>query len=296
MKFPPENFEMLRQFLIMLKHGEIELDVGKKSMKALIQMVSDPDTVAINNIVSLAERTNISPASITRLAKLLGFKGFNQFQLIFKLRTKTPSDYYSQKAKLLIETKNKRPKSIFENQLISTVENMRYCINQSSDDDLNKSASLLARSSRVFIFGHKQSSAMANILRYGLCLLRHNVQVLGQYEHGLAIALGQLRQNDLVVIFSSAPYSNLTIDIAVAVKKQSCKLLVITDSSLSPLNDHANVSIIVPTGGQYYTNSLAANCIFIEGILSLTAIELGQLAVTKLQTHEKLMTNLNENS
>lgn len=296
MKFPPENFEMLRQFLIMLRQGEIELDVGKKSMKALIQMVSDPDSVAINNIVSLAEQTDISPASVTRLAKLLGFRGFNQFQLIFKQRTKIPSDYYSQKVKLLIENKTDKPDRIFENQLTTTIENMRFCINHNSDDDIDKCVILLARSSRVFIFGHKQSSAMANILRYGLCLVRQNVQVLGQYEHGLAIALGQLRKNDLVVIFSSAPYSNLTIDIAGQVKKQLCKVLVVTDSFLSPLNDHATVSIIVPTGGQYYTNSLAANCIFIEGILSLTSRELGQSAVAKLQTHEKLMTNLNENS
>jgi DNA-binding MurR/RpiR family transcriptional regulator len=296
MKFPPENFEILRQFLIMLRHGEIELDVGKKSLKALIQMVNDPDSVAINNIVTLAEQTDISPASITRLAKLLGYQGFNQFQLVFKKRTKIPSDYYSQKVKLLIDNKADKPECVFENQLTTTIENMRFCINQNSDEVIDKSIHLLARSNRVFIFGHKQSSAMANVFRYGLCLIRHNVQVLGQYEHGLAIALGQLKKNDLVVIFSSAPYSNLTLDIAATVKKIDCKVLAITDSFLSPLNDHACASVIVPTGGQYYTNSLAANCIFIEGILSLTARELGQIAVNKLQTHEKLMTNLNENS
>ncbi len=296
MKFPPENFETLRQFLIMQRQGDIKLDVGKKSLKALIQMVNDPDSVAINNIVTLAEQTDISPASITRLAKLLGYQGFNQFQLVFKQRTKIPSDYYSQKVKLLIDNKADNPECVFENQLTTTIENMRFCINKNSNEVIDKSIHLLARSNRVFIFGHKQSSAMANVLRYGLCLIRHNVQILGQYEHGLAIALGQLKKNDLVVIFSSAPYSNLTIDIAAAVKNQACKVLVITDSFLSPLNDHATASVIVPTGGQYYTNSLAANCIFIEGLLSLTARELGPLAVNKLQVHEKLMTNLNENS
>lgn len=296
MKFPPENFEMLRQFLIKLRQGDIELDVGKKSLRALIQMVNDPDSVAINNIVVLAELTDISPASITRLAKLLGFNGYNQFQLIFKQRTKIPSDYYSQKVKFLIENKNIPVKSVLEHQLRTTTENMQYCISRTTDDVINKAVGLLAWSTRVFIFGHKQSSAMANVLRYGLCLLRYNVQTLGQYEHGLAISLGQLRKNDCVVIFSSAPYSNLTVDIAVAVKNKLCKVLVITDSFLSPLNDHATSAIIVPTGGHYYTNSLAANCILIEGMLSLTAVELGKLAIDKVEAHEKLAVNLNENS
>jgi len=296
MHFPPENFEILRQFLIKLRQGEIELDVGKKSLAALIQMVNDPDSVAINNIVTLAEQTNISPASITRLAKLLGFNGFNQFQLIFKQRSKVPSDCTSQKVKRIIESYDGNSKSVFEHQLKNAGNNIQYFTEHTSIDTLDRAVNLLAWSNRVFVFGHKQSSAMANILTYGLCLIRNKVQILGQYEHGLAVALGQLRKNDLVVIFSSAPYSNLTVDIASMVKKQSCKVLAITDSSLSPLNDHAVVSINVPTKGHYYTNSLAANCLFIEGILSLTARELGECAVKKVQDHEKLITTLNANS
>ena len=295
-KFPPENFEKLRQFMIMQRQGEIDLDIGKKSHAALSMMVNDPDSVAFNNIVVLAQLTKVSPASITRLAKLLGFRGFNQFQQVFKKRTKVPSDYYSQKAKLLVENKNSLKKQVFETQLITTVENVQYCINNLTDEALNHSVSLLCESARIYIFGHKQASAMANIFRYGLSLIRHNVQILGQYEHGLAIALGQLKRNDLVVIFSSAPYSHLTIDIAAAVRKLHCRVLAVTDSVLSPLNEHANEVIVIPTGGQYYTNSLAANCVLIEGLLSLTARELGQSAISKLQAHEELMTNLNENS
>ncbi len=296
MKFPPETFEKLRQFLIMQRQGEIDLDFGKKSLAALSMMINDPDSVAFNNIVVLAKLTNVSPASVTRLSKLLGFKGFNQFQLIFKKRTKVPSDYYSQKAKLLVENKQGSKQSVFDAQLKTTVENVQFCINNLMDETLASCTRLLSQSVRVFIFGHKQASAMANIFRYGLSLIRHNVQILGQYEHGLAIALGQLKRNDLIVIFSSAPYSHLTIDIASAVKKLHCKVLAVTDSVLSPLNEHADEVIVIPTSGQYYTNSLAANCVVIEGLLSLTARELGQSAISKLQSHEALMSNLNENS
>jgi len=296
MKFPPENFEILRQFLIQLRQGEIALDVGKKSLAALVQMVNDPDCVAVNNIVVLAKVTHVSPASITRLAKLLGYSGFNQFQQIFKQRSKIPNDYYSQKVKNLVKDKGRSKRSIFERQLKTTAENMQYCIEHLSEKNLCEAIDKLAWSRRIFVFGHKQSSAMANILCYGLCLIRSNIQILGQYEHGLAIALGQLKKNDLVVIFSSSPYSNLSIDIASMARKKSCKLLVITDSLLSPLIDHATVSINIPTDGHFYSNSLSANCIFIEALLSLTAKELGDSAINKLKQHEGLVMELNANS
>jgi len=296
MKFPPQNFEKLREFLILLRQGEIELDVGKKSLNALIQMVNDPDSVAVNNIVALAEQTSVSPASITRLTRLLGFKGFTQFQKIFKQRAKIPTDYYSQKAIKLSSKGQLSAKVMMQKQLVAAGENMQFCLDNMEQPLIQKAVNLLARSRHVYVFGHKQSSAMANVLRYGLCLIRHSVQNLGQYEHGLAIALGQLRKNDLVVIFGYAPYSNLTVDLAATAHSLSCQVLVITDSTLSPLNDCASVSISIPTVGEYYTNSLAANVIFIESLLSLTAIELGQSAISKLQFHEDLVAKLNANS
>ncbi len=296
MKFPPENFERMREFLILLRQGEIELDVGKKSLNALIQMVNDPDIVAVSNIVALAEHTNVSPASITRLAKLLGFSGFSPFQLIFKQRAKIPSNYYSQKMIELSSNKGISSKEMMTNQLNSTINNMQYCIDNLNEQDIGMAVKMLAKSTRVFVFGHKQSSAMANLLRYGLCLIRHNVQSLGQYEHGLAIALGQLKRNDLVVIFGSSPYSNLTVDIVAMAKSLDCKVIAITDSVLSPLKDCATISMNVPTEGQYYSNSFGASFIFVESLLSLVAIELGPLTVEKLRAHEDLLTKLNANS
>jgi len=296
MNFPPENFDKLREFLILYRQNEIELDIGKKSLNALIKMVNDPDMVAMDNIVMLADKTNVSPASLTRLARLLGYSGFNQFQQIFKQRTKVSVDYHSRKAIELSDDKLLSAKAIMKRQLASTVNNMQYCIDNISEDDISIAVRLLAKASRVFVFGHKQSSAMANVLRYGLCLIRYDVQSLGQYEHGLTIALGQLKKNDLVVIFSSSPYSNLTVDIASMTKNLSCQVLAITDSVLSPLNDSSTVSINVPTDGQYYTNSLGANFVFIESLLSLTAVELGATAINKLRAHEVLMTKVNANS
>lgn len=292
MQFPPQDFEKLRQFLILFRQGEIDLTIGKKSLAALISMVNEPDVVATSNIVELADKTAISPASITRLVRLLGFHGFNQFQNIFKQRNKTANNYYSQKVKILLQTNKTQPREVIKRQLKSAADNIQQCLNRVSDEELNQSKILLARKRRIFIVGNKQSSAIASILRYGLCLIRDNVQMLGQTEHGMAIELGQLKKDDLLVIFSSSPYSNLTLDIASLAKKQACQILAITDSLLSPLNDFATVAIHIPTEGNYYTNSLAANCIFIESLLSLTAIELGSNALVKLQQHEKLLSEL----
>lgn len=292
MNFPPSNFESLRQLTILLRQGEIDLPIGKKSLMALEVMLNDAELVATSNIVELADKIEFSPASITRLAKLLGFQGFNQLKNLFKQKNKIPTNFYSEKAKKLISKDKSDPKALFKEHLQSTITNTEKFIEQVSGTDLLQASSLLAKKHRVFIFGYRQSSAIANILRYGLALLRPNVQLLVQADHGVAVALGQLKRDDLLVLIGSAPYSNITLKIATLAKKQQCQILAITDSVLSPLNNSAAVTIQVPSSGQYYANSLVVNCLFTESLLSLTAIELGQTAVNNLQHHERLLSQL----
>jgi len=279
MNFPPQDFEHLRQLVMLFQQGEIDFAIGKKSLQSLQVMVDDPELVAMSNIVELAEKLHFSPASITRLAKLLGFKGFNQFQLVFKQKSKVLNSFYSEGVKKLLDSDERDSKVILKQQLQRTVDNIQQCIEKTSNTDLLSAKKLLAKKNRVFIFGHRQSSAIASILRYGLALLRPNVQMLVQADHGVAIALGQLRKDDLLVVIGSAPYSNITVKITTLAKKQQCQILAITDSVLSPLNNCASVAIHVPTSGQFYANSLVANCFFVEGLLSLVAVELGQTAI-----------------
>ncbi len=292
----PKNFEKLRQVYLLLKSNEIKLDIGSKTKKAFTLMIQTPEMVAVNNIVELSKLTEISPASITRLTKTLGFNSFVSYQKVFKDRSKVKDNYFSQKLRKLSLETNLTAKQVLQKQLQSTAENMIECIKSSDESTFDGAAEMLANSNRIFVFGHKQASAMANITRYGLCLIRGKVNTLGQYEHGLAIALGQVNANDLLVIFSSAPYSNLTVDICEMANKIGCRILAITDSTLSPLNEHATISIKIPTTGQYFTNSLSANCIFIESLLCIVARKIGESAIKKLENHEELLTQLNANS
>lgn len=294
MNFPPSDFEQLRQVVMLIRNGKLDLPIGKKSLSGLEMMMNAPEFVASNNIVELSEKTLLSPASITRLSKLFGFKGFNQFRSVFKLKSKVPNNFYSAAVKKLLDQNNNSPKQILLAQFNAMTENISECIGQSADidADLASASSLLAKKQRVFVFGYRQSSALANILRYGLALIRPNVQMLVQADHGVAIALGQVRKNDLLVVIGSAPYSNRTVKITSLASEQGCNILAITDSELSPLCEFASVSICIPTKGEFYTNSLVANCFFVESLLCLTAIELGQVAVNNLEKHELLLSNL----
>lgn len=296
MNFPPTGFEDLRKLVTMLRHGEIDLPIGKKSFQALEAMIEDADVVAMSNIVELGKKTHLSSASITRLAKLLGYQGFQQFQLVFKQKSKMANSFYSDGVNRLLSQERVSPKQLIKRQREAVVTNIEQSIELVGDKELGEATGLLAKKNRIYIFAYRHSAAIANILRYGLALLRPNVQMLVQEAHGVAIALGQLKKDDLLVVIGSSPYSNVTLKIASIAKKQQCQILAITDSKLSPLNELATAAITIPSSKHFYTNSLVSSCFFIEGLLSLTAIELGNTAVNHVKYHEKLLSQLEVSS
>lgn len=293
MNFPPRNFEELRQIVILLRQGDLELPIGRKILQGLELMINDPELVATSNIVELSKWALLSPASITRLSKLLGFQGFNKFKIVFKQKSKLPNDFYSDGVKRLIDNKATSAKGLLTQQLTMVKENIESCIENTNEADLILASSLLAKKHRIFIFGYRQSSAIANVLRYGLALVRPNVQMLVQADHGVAIGLGQLKKGDLLVVIGSSPYSNITVKITSLAHQQGCEIMAITDSELSPLRESATVAIQIPTAGEFYANSTVASTFIIESLLCLAATQLGQVAVNNLQRHEVLLSHLN---
>jgi DNA-binding MurR/RpiR family transcriptional regulator len=287
--FPPTNFNELQKCLALIERGDIRLEISKKNFQALREMINQADYVAKNSISEVAECACISPATLTRLAKLFGYRGFNEFQNIFKDRLEIPCDFYTRKLTELEKLKALSADMMLERQMTHASNNLQACQHNMEQGLLDNIISLLANASRIFIFGHKQSSVLASAMQYGLSLIRNNVQALVQLEHGLAIAIGQLKRADVVVLFASAPYSKITTKISSLLKATPCKVIVITDSDLSPLVNGDNLSVVIPTEGDCFTNSLAANYIFIESTLASIALRDLSRSSKQLIDHETLL-------
>lgn len=293
MNFPPRDFEQLTLIMQQLNLGELDLRVGKKSYHALKNMVENPQTVATSTIVELSNHVNISPASLTRLAKLLGFQGFHGFRQVFKQSSKQSINFYSQQAQRIKTNFDSSAKGIIVQQLDSMHQNINKALEDINDAEIEKIVKLLAYKRRVFVFGHQQSAAISSLFTYGLCLIRDNVQVLGPVDYGIATITGQLQRRDLLVLFGSSPYSPLTMEIASIAKQQECVICSFTDSKLSPLLRYAQHSIKIPTDGDYFINSLSATNVFVEGVLSMVLMELKEKSVNKLKRHEQLLQQSN---
>lgn len=293
--FPPASLAELRKLPSLLKRDELKLPMGKRLLVALCVMLDDPRLVATHSITELAQVTGVSPASLTRLAKLLGFKGFVQFQSLFRHALSEPGRYYSEQASALVNPPEQLPTELrIQQHLESQMDNLSRSAAQLSESNLRQAAEMLVRARRVRISGRRQSYGLATLFSYMLGLIREQVSVVGSAGEGQAQALAELGSRDLLVMFGSEPYSRDSVMLAQVANQLRLPLLTLTDSHHSPLAQLANCSLISRNDSPLYTNSMVATLFLAETLLLQTARLLGNRAVERLSHREELISRLND--
>lgn len=293
--FPPSSLAELRKLPSLLRRGELQLPMGKRLLSALCLMLDDPRLVATRSITELARATGVSPASLTRLAKLMGFTGFVQFQALFRQALGEPGRYYSAQASALVSSdQDASPSSRIGKHLERQIGNLTRSATQLGEEQLLTAADMLVRARRIRIAGRRQSYGLAVMFSYMLGLIRDNIAVIGAAGEGQAQALADLEPLDLLVMFGSEPYSRDSVMLAQIAHQDGLPLLTITDSHHSPLAQLADCTLISTSDSPLYTNSMIASQFLSETLLLQTARLLGGDAVQRLSRREELINRLND--
>lgn len=294
----PRTLEELKRKLQKLNSPDSDLKLGKRALAALTQMMDNPEKVAVTSISILAKEAEVNASTLSRLVRKLGFESFAEFQLVFRkhLARASHTSFYSDLAGRFVdededEAADLAPTSLALMTQVAEEEtgNIAQMLSSLDVGALEKTVNLLAKAPRVRVYGLRQANTVANFFAYALGLLRPDVSLLGNPHHGVAHGLNELTQEDVLVVIGAAPYTRATIAAARIAANHGMQVIAITDSHGSPLAAEATLSFIAPTSSTWYSNSMAAFLVFIEGLMAMMAGRLGRRGLASLKRHEQLI-------
>jgi DNA-binding MurR/RpiR family transcriptional regulator len=297
----PRTLEELKRRLQKLNAPGSDLKLGKRALAALTRMMDNPEVVAVTSISTLASEAGVNASTLSRLVRKLGFENFAEFQLVFRkhLARTSKTSFYSDLAGQLVNTEqdeNHRPPSslVLMTQVAEEeTANIAQMLKSLDLQALEQTVELLASAPRVRVYGLRQAYTMANLLAYAMGLLRPDVSLLGNPHHGVAHGLTELTEEDVLVVIGASPYTRGTVAAARIAANHGMKVVAITDSHGSPLAAEASVTFVAPTSSTWYSNSMAAFLVFIEGLMAMLAGRLGRRGLASLKRHEQLIDEVN---
>ncbi|MDU8923316.1 MurR/RpiR family transcriptional regulator [Pasteurellaceae bacterium LIM206] len=220
-----------------------------KRLKQVAQYVLDnPQSIVFDTVATVAAKANVPPSTLIRFANAFGFDGFNEMKQLFREHLMENTPNYLERLHLSREINGEDEDSV-ENVLnIFTYANskaLQQLAAETKADDLQLAITLLQNANNIFIVGLKRSFSVACYFDYALKHFGYNSFVINGLGGMFDEQLGQVREGDVIVAISFAPYAKETLDILNATSKKGIKQIAITDSQISPLLSFSDVSFVI---------------------------------------------------
>jgi DNA-binding MurR/RpiR family transcriptional regulator len=216
----------------------------------------------------LGEAAGVSEATVVRFVDRLGYKGYPDFINDLRELVDTQLTLIDRVALTMVNgAAAERMFRVVEEE----ITNLREFYENADFDAIAKAAELLLESPLVHVVGSRLSYTFAYYLGWSLTKIRGQIQILRGSDSTSIDWLTIAPRDSLVVIFAASRYPNELIRLARLVRRLDQKLLVISDSATCPVNQFADLHIVVrclhfPVIGSPSLMACLINCLTAEMI------------------------------
>lgn len=254
----PETYDQLEKAII-----EQFPSLSKRLQQIASHALDNPSELALETIAAVSQRAGVQPSSLIRFAKVFGFSGYSDMQRVFRLRLTDAMPDYKERLKSLNGTEAQGEEAKDVNALLEqfveadVVGLRRLQQNKRLGTLLDQAFKLITDSDTVYVVAHRRSFPIACYLAYALSQMNvKNVLVDG--VGGMFMQqVGHATSRDVIIAISSKAYSPDVVQVVRESKQRGVKIIAMTDSPLSPLAEHADVSLEVQQAAVGLFRSLA---------------------------------------
>ncbi len=184
----------------------------------------------------LAAEAGADPAAFTRLAKALGYSGWEELRAAL-----TEARRPSQAAPFSLRAGRRRRGPDADVTLIADkLEAEAAGLGRISAASVASAAKALHAARRIWIAGFRSCRSVAELLNYELRLFRPEAVQLVGGSGPEDLDFGAFRANEAVVMIGFAPYSRPSVLSARAAHRSGATLIAITDSAAAPMTEGAH--------------------------------------------------------
>ncbi len=261
----------------------VKREVSKlsKKEKAICDYIKIHSKDVIHMAISeLAEFSNASEASLVRLSKKLGYKGFQAMKINIAQDIIDPSKQISE---VLTEADN--IPSVVTKVFHSNIQALRDTLLVLDKKSVEEAIELLIKAKNIFFVGIGGSNIIAQdaqhkFMRIGFMALSFSDTTMQ------TIFATNLQENDVVIPISHSGASRDTIEIVKQSKNSGAKIISITDYCRCPLIKYSDISLFTSSSETAFkTEALSSR------IAELTIIDALFIGCAYKQ-HDKALTNM----
>jgi DNA-binding MurR/RpiR family transcriptional regulator len=275
-----------------LKDRIVNSKLTKKESMIADYILNNGNKVCFMTATDIAATLETSDASVIRMAKALGYSGFNDMQKdiqdnVSKQVDVTINSLLSPIDKLTqSELKGVNNENLFNNFIDLSVNNLKSIIEKNNEEKFDNVVNILLNSKHKYICGFRSCASIARQFGFLLRLIISGITFNTEADSNAIENVIDINENDCIFMISFNRYSKMATTALNIAKKNGAKIIVLTDKATSPVACYADELLIIDVDSLSYFNSNIATMFLLEFICTKLALKLGKKTKERLTTFE----------
>ncbi|WP_255507946.1 MULTISPECIES: MurR/RpiR family transcriptional regulator [Lysinibacillus] len=249
-----------------IKKRFIRLSRGQRKVAQFV--IDNQNIIATHTASDVGKLIGVSESTVIRFCYAMELSGFSELQERIK-RDLMGDEERSQSDHPLITKKQEHLLSDVMNRDITSILNTIQLVNEK---DFEKSVKWVHEAGFLYVLGFRQSSATANFLTCTLGNYRKHVKQIQHDVENIVQQIGSMDEQSLLFVVALDAVLEDVLTIAKLAKNKNVKIVAITNSSLSPIRDYADIIFTVGAQKQSSAETIIAAHSFthalVEGMVS----------------------------
>lgn len=244
----------------LLEHmGSAIADMAPQVRKATAFVLDHPDEVGFATVRELAELAGVHPNTLVRMARVVGFDGFDDFRERFRNELRDRSPFHARAMSLQLMSSGERLPALYGEIAAVTLQNLERMFTTTSAAEMQEIADHIVCSRRTYVIGVGANYALAHNFAYLAGMAVDNVVAVPGEGNVPMDGIVKAGSADVVVAMTFAPYRVEVVEATEAARRQGARAVAITDSHGSPIAPGADHLILAPSDTpQFFPSTLAA--------------------------------------
>jgi len=242
-------------------------DLPRKLTIAAHYALENPDRMALDSMRSTAQNVGVTSTTMLRLARQLGFSGYEDFRASFQ--TQLVRGGFGARAGALRDSQTGDTEETVGDQIMLAAEkNIQQARSDLNQSDLDALAVHMRKAPHIYLVGSGSLFWLASMMKNTGSMILPNLRLVGAEYAVAAEAMGDLGPDDVVLCFGMNPIAQRTIDAMRFAHDSGAHTVAVTDRASSPIAEGAQFLFVGETASPHYYPSPAPLLLITEAILA----------------------------
>ena len=263
-------------------------DLTPEARKAATYVLENPRDVGVSTVREIAEAANVKPNTVVRMARQVGFDGYEDFRIPFREAIRRGAADFPDRARWLQDIRRSDDLGgLYADMVQDVLRNIEDTFAGISADQLKAAATDVWQSRNVFTLGVGINNSNARNFTYLASTGMVQFHAIPRPGSTPVDDLAWADKRDVLIAITCKPYRSEVVEAVKIAKEQGMTIISLSDSPASPIIRAADHSFIVSVDTPQFFPSSVSIIALLETLLSFVIAVASDEIVERVETFHK---------